>query len=161
MTNISKTLATLLVLSIMINFAALGFIGIQVARDYIYQIVFDEVDRTITPELKTAFRGALRAERKPFLQALAELRAVRDRQHTILTADELDMVSLEKAQDEVRFATVNLIDLLQKTLRVAVGDLPAEIRRNIPRIRVGRKLLNELEQESSADETGQRLPIPD
>ncbi len=148
MSRSNKILLAALTVSLLLNFAAAGYVGVRLIRDHVYHSLVDNtaVVESLPAELKQTFREAIRSDRVGMLKALGALRSARDRQHEVLTAEKLDNTALEQAQSEVRGATDQLIVHLQRALRVAASDLPDDVRRSIPKIRIGRDLLKNLER---------------
>ena len=147
MNRTNKTLIAALIVSLLLNFAAAGYIGVRLVRDHTLDSILDHstTDVRIPKELKDAFRKALRSDRAGLLKALRELGVARDKLHKTLVAESLDVPALEAAQAEVRTATVGLISHLQGALRVAVTELPQDVRQSIPEFRIGRDLAKKLE----------------
>lgn len=148
MSRTNKILLAALTVSLLLNFAAAGYVGVRLIRDHVYHSLIDDtaVGKSLPAELKQSFRDAVRSDRVGMLKALGALRSARDRQHQVLTAETLDTAALEEAQSEVRGATDRLIAHLHRALRTAASDLPDDVRRSIPKIRIGRDLLKDLER---------------
>ena len=151
MTRSMKILAAALIASLMVNFATLGFIGVHAGRDYVYQSFIDEPDagQDIPSEVKEAFKLAIRSDQGRLLESLRVLQAARDSQHSALTAETFDSAALEATQADVRAATGDLIVVLQRALRETATTLPDEVRRTIPKLGVGRQLLQKLQEDAT------------
>ncbi|MEO1161829.1 MAG: periplasmic heavy metal sensor, partial [Pseudomonadota bacterium] len=133
MTRSLKTLVAALIASLMMNFAALGFIGVYAGRDYVYQsfIAEPDVGQDIPREVREAFKLAIRSDRGRLLESLRVLRAARDSQHSVLTAETFDPAALEATQADVRAAAGELFVVLQRALRETAATLPDDVRRTI------------------------------
>ena len=130
-----KFLIGVLTVSVILNFAFAGFIATQYIRDHAVHQFSALAETEPPPALRTAFREALRADRRAFRGALLDLRDARDRQHDILTAKRFDSAALAVAQQEARAATAAFIQVLHSALRTAASNLPDTDRRAIPKLR--------------------------
>jgi len=136
MSRTVKFLIGMLTISVFLNFAFAGFVATRYVRDRAFDR-FAALSETEPPAaLRTAFREALRADRRAFLSTLLELRDARDRQHDILTAERFDVAALESAQQETRAVTTAFLEVLHQALRTAVSDMPDVDRRAIPKFGV-------------------------
>ena len=131
-----KFLIGVLTVSVILNFALLGFVATRYVQDRIFDR-FAALSETEPPAaLRTAFREALQSDRRAFLGALLDLRDARDRQHEILIAENLDLEALEAAQQETRTATSAFLEVLHRAVRTAASGLPDADRRAIPKFGV-------------------------
>ncbi len=151
MTRPIKILVAALIASLMVNFATLGFIGVYAGRDYVYQSILAEPGggQDIPPEVREAFKLAIRSDQGRLLDALRVLQAARDSQHSALTAEVFDPAALEATQADVRAAAGDLIVVLQRALRETATTLPDDVRRTIPKLGVGRPLLQKLQEDAT------------
>ena len=148
MTRLTKTLFATLMISVLANFAAFGFIGVRVAKDYVYHSVLDDANSTkeVPQEFRAAFSNALRDNRWELLKGLRELRISRDTQQSVLTAETFDSVALTSAQQKVRVATIQLINILQNAIGIAADSIPDEVRRSVPKFKVGQQTTRYLKE---------------
>ena len=135
MTTPMRTLVLVLTLSVAVNFALAGFLAASFFRQSAFEQISAAFDVEPPEALRTAFAEAIREDRTALFAALRQLRTTTNASHGILTATDYDPVALEAAQGDVRTAVVGLLEVLQSALRTAVGRLPEDERRNIPRQR--------------------------
>ena len=143
MTRISKTLLVLLAVSIVANFAAFGFIGVRAAKDYVYHSVLEDSEalQSVPKEFRDKFQEALSSNQWELLKRLRALRAARDEQHMMLTAEVLDEAALVTSQERVRIAANRLVALLQAAIVEAAQNSPLDARRGVPKSKLGGQLL--------------------
>ena len=130
-----KFLIGVLTVSVILNFAFAGFIATQFIRDRAFHQFSALTETEPPPALRTAFREALRIDRRALQGAVLDLRDARDRQHDILIAERFDSAAIAAAQQETRAATVALTQVLHSALRTAASKLPNADRRAIPKFR--------------------------
>lgn len=135
----SKTLRiTILLLSVslVLNIALGAFVTTRIVRDHTLSQITQFTESQPSEAMRTAFRAAMSENQSAFLQAARALYQARDRQHTILTAETLDMAALETAHGDVRTKMTAFVDVLQQALRNTAATLPDAERRAIPKLGV-------------------------
>lgn len=135
----SKTLritVLLLSVSLVLNIALGAFVTTRIVRDHTLSQITQFTQSEPSEAMRTAFRAALSDNRSGFLQAARALYRARDRQHSILTAETLDMAALETAHSDVRTKMTAFVDILQQALRDTAATLPDAERRAIPKLGV-------------------------
>jgi uncharacterized membrane protein len=137
-------------LSVFLNLAAAGFIGVVVSSAGA-GILRGQQTGPLPPELRQVFRAELVANRRPVLAALGELRRDRDALHAALTAPTLDPAAVEALNVAIREDVETLLDLGQTILVSAISKLPDDIRQNIPPLNAGDQLLQNLSGRERSD----------
>ncbi|MEM1050107.1 MAG: hypothetical protein AAGL24_28380 [Pseudomonadota bacterium] len=135
----SKTLRiTILLLSVslVMNIALGAFVTTRIVRDHTLSQITQFTESEPSEAMRSAFRQAVSENQSAFLQAARGLYQARDHQHSILTAETLDMAALEQAHGEVRTKMVAFVDVLQRALRNTAATLPDAERRAIPKLGV-------------------------
>lgn len=127
-----KWLSLGLVLSLLINFVALGYIATRA----VHQSVIQELAAEDAPPFPDAFvqsyAQALKAQWRELLPLLVKLRRARAVQRELLAAPEFDKVAFVQAQARLRDAQFAFIAALQNALPEALEHLPAEVRQSLP-----------------------------
>ena len=127
-----RVLITALGISLILNFAAAGYIGSRLVRDRVTTSFNHGLEQTPSPALEKAFSDALASSPGQLAAALARLKHAREAQHEILIAPEYDMDGHARAQADTRQKVADLLSVLHGALRKTAANLPDAERRAIP-----------------------------
>lgn len=129
MTRLSKLPTALLAVSILLNFAAAGFIFTQHIRGQVTHELAGRSGEGYPPEFARAYRGALRSDWRNLLSEVRALRQAREAQHALMIAETFDRAAFEEAQVELRTAQIAVMQTLQTALPTALEALSHDMRR--------------------------------
>ncbi|MGO1119415.1 hypothetical protein ACTL6U_11945 [Rhodovibrionaceae bacterium A322] len=129
-------LVILLVLSILLNFAFGAFVLTQLLRANVLEELVITQKQAYPPQFEEAYRQALRDDWRSLWQDIQTLRQARQMQHEMLTAETFDRSAFEEAMTRLRTAQLTVISRLQAPLPDVVAELPDDIRRDLPLIRL-------------------------
>lgn len=129
-------LVGLLGVSLILNFAAAGYIGSRLVRDRVTSSVGAGLEQPPSPALADAYGKALAEDRKQLAPAFLKLRRARKEQQDILTAEIYDAEAHARAQAETRRRIDDVLTLLHGALRKTATRLPDAERRAIPPFKI-------------------------
>lgn len=129
----AKLLVAVLMASLVLNFAAVGFGGAMLGGGLVLRGLMQEATSAYPEQLRVAFRESVREHRRDIFVSLRALRQARLAQHAAITAERFDRTEAEATAAHVRETGLALVTLLQTILLDSIATLPDDVRREIPR----------------------------
>jgi len=132
-----------LCVSVLINLVAAGFFGVLVSRTLVGDAILRQVTSGPLPkELRQNLRGEFLANRDELRSAINDLRRDRDALHDALTADTFDRAKIDQINTAVRRDVDHITHLAQDMMADAASKVPADVRREIPSLILGKQVLD-------------------
>lgn len=151
----ATTLVVALCISVFLNLIAAGFIGAIGGGAIVAGIAMRQTAGPVPQPLRQAFREEMRANRRSLIAALGDLRRDRDRLHDALTAEPFNRAAVETVNAALRKDVDEIVTIGQGVLVDAVAKLPADVRKDIPRLTLGEQLLRSLNDPDRTEPTDQ------